>query len=143
LLIVLATTPALAAEPDHEVHVARVLAALGADRPDVRACLGRQVASEPERRAEVARLGDTIDWIERAVTVPRHSAAPAVIAGAEARFEAFADIVATFIHERRLDGARLAVLTEGQLTPRHISTWARVKRALGSGHDPRRVMCGL
>lgn len=131
------------ASADDETMIRHVLSGLGADRADVRACLTEQVASSPDRAAEVGRLGDVLAWIEQAVSAPRRTGGVNAIAGAQQRSDAFVDIVATFIHERRLDDARLAVVSDGRLTPRHISTYARVQRALGAGHDAKLVLCGL
>jgi len=107
----------------------RVLAGLGADRADVRACLGEQVAASPDRAAEVQRLDDVLAWLSTPMS--------------RASAEAFREILARFNHERRIDTAELATLTAGRLVPRHVSTYARVARALDAGHDPRIVFCGL
>jgi hypothetical protein len=138
-LTTLAALTPLSAGADDDTG--RVLQRLGVDQPDVRTCLMAEMAASPMRRAEIQRLADVIDWIEKEVTQPRRTgAAPAI---AQHKSDTFSDIVATFNHERRLDGARLAALSEGRLKPQHISTWARVQRALGAGHDPKRVLCGL
>jgi hypothetical protein len=126
-----------------DATIARVLAGLGADRTDVRVCLGDQMRSDPQKRGEIERLSDVLGWINAAVTLPRHSGSPQDAAMSKERSDAFVEIVATFNHERRIDGGRLAFLSNGQLTPQHVSTYARVQRALGSGHDAKRVMCGL
>jgi hypothetical protein len=122
-------SPANAADP--AAMAVRVLSGLdvGADRADVRACLAEQMAASTERADEIRRLDDVLAWIKS--TKPQSQVAD------------FQEILARFNHERRIDGAHLTTLTDGKLVPRHVSTYARVQRALGSGHDPKRVMCGL
>jgi hypothetical protein len=122
--------------------ISRVLTTLGADRADVRACIAEQMTVAPERHAEVTRLGDVAGWIERAVTLPKASGNAQIVAMGHATSDAFVDIVATFNHERRLDGGRLAFITNGQLGPPHVTAYARVTRALGAGHDAKKVFCG-
>ncbi len=138
--VVVLSATALAADP--AAVALRVLAGLGVDRADVRACLTEQVATASQRREEVQRLADVFGWIEQAVTLPRNSGIAQVVAMGKERSDAFVDIVATFNHERRLDGEKLAFVTNGRLGPPHVTAYARVTRALGAGHDPKRVMCG-
>ncbi|KAB2848250.1 MAG: hypothetical protein F9K44_11320 [Hyphomicrobiaceae bacterium] len=147
VLNVVPSGPAVAAEPP----VARVLTALGADRPDVRACIESAIAVSSRAREEIERLDKVLAWIERAVGEPRRrlakmgitdAAADPELALAKARSDRFVDIVETFNHERRLDEKLLRETTDGALGPAHIVTYARVRRALGRGHDPRKVFCG-
>ena len=132
-----------AAQADRTVLIDRVLSRLGVGAADVRACLAEQMTAEPQRRAEIERLGDVFDWIEDAVTAPRRSPVASERAVAQTKSDAFAEIVAGFTHERRFDTAKLATISDGRLTPHHVLNYARVQRALGSGHDPKRVLCGL
>lgn len=138
-LLMLTITAPFAALADADTT--RVLQRLGVDRADVRACLAIEMATSPERRAEFERLAAVFDWIDQAVTAPRRSGI--AVAAAQHKSDAFVDIVATFNHERRLDSTRLSTISDSRLTPHHISTYARVQRALGAGHDPKRVLCGL
>lgn len=120
----------------------RVLAGLEIRRPDVAACLAEEIAQLPARRDEMERLDDVLSWIDTAIARLRRSGVAADRTLAKSRSDVFVDIVETFNHERRLDAPRLAAVSDGRLTPRHVTAYARVKRALGSGHDPRKVLCG-
>lgn len=144
LVAMLASEMALAAGDDNvEKLVADVVAGFAlAGRSDVSACLLADATAHPVRRDEVARLSTIVTWIETAIAEPRRSGNAGKVALAKARSEAFAEIVASFNHERRIDTALLARMSDGRLEPRHISAFARVTRALAAGHDPKRIFCG-
>lgn len=141
LAIVAARTAAAAPGEPVEKLVADVVGGF-ALRPEVTACLVADATAHATRLDEVTRLSTIVTWIETAIATPRRSGNAGEFAAAKARGEALAEIVASFNHERRIDTALLARISDGLLEPRHISAYARVTRALAAGHDPKRIFCG-
>lgn len=140
----LAPRTAVAAPDDHvEKLVTTVVRGFSLTaRTDVTACLVADAAAHAARLDEVTRLATIVTWIDNAITSPRNSGKPGQMTVAKARSETLAEIVASFNHERRIDTALLARMSDGVLEPRHISAFARVTRALAAGHDPKRIFCG-